>query len=169
MPTPFPRSPALALLLAFACSGQTTSGTGGSGGTSTGGSAGTGGTAGSDAGGICGLPQDPGPCDAAMPRWWFDAATGKCEPFVYGGCQGNANNFQSPNDCVKICAPNAAAPCDAITCNAGSQCLYASAPGFPASCAEPCGDGGTCPFGKTCTCGASCPGCKDCVKACMPS
>ncbi len=51
----------------------------------------------------CGLPAEPGPCDAAIPRWHFDAGTGRCAPFTYGGCQGNANNFVSEEACRREC------------------------------------------------------------------
>ena len=26
-----------------------------------------------------------------------------CRPFIYSGCQGNANNFVNLNDCVQAC------------------------------------------------------------------
>jgi hypothetical protein len=53
--------------------------------------------------GACELPIEVGPCDAAIPRFAFDAATGKCEPFSYGGCEGNANNFMQQADCQRWC------------------------------------------------------------------
>eukprot|EP00662_Eupelagonemidae_sp_cell21_P019674 gene19674-47849_t len=40
-----------------------------------------------------------------MPRWWFNAATGACEPFTYGGCGGNGNNFETPEQCESSCSP----------------------------------------------------------------
>lgn len=55
--------------------------------------------------GTCSLPKVVGPCEAAMPRFWFNAATGQCEPFTYGGCGGNANNFESAAACAQACAP----------------------------------------------------------------
>lgn len=54
---------------------------------------------------ICTLPQDPGPCDGACPRWFYDAETGHCEEFVYGCCGGNANNFVSQEACEAACLP----------------------------------------------------------------
>ena len=63
--------------------------------------------------GSCELPIEVGPCDAAMPRFAFDAATGKCEPFTYGGCEGNANNFEEQTDCQHLC--------ESFTCPAGRQ------------------------------------------------
>eukprot|EP00662_Eupelagonemidae_sp_cell21_P020800 gene20800-3663_t len=40
-----------------------------------------------------------------MPRWWFNAATGACEGFTYGGCGGNGNNFETPAQCASSCSP----------------------------------------------------------------
>lgn len=42
---------------------------------------------------VCLLPKDDGPCRAYVPRYYYNITTKKCEPFIYGGCQGNANNF----------------------------------------------------------------------------
>jgi hypothetical protein len=58
---------------------------------------------GRDGDGACGLPIEVGPCDAAIPRFAYSAGTGKCEPFVYGGCEGNANNFQTQTACQAAC------------------------------------------------------------------
>src|SRR5687768_9884808 len=78
--------------------GSTSGASGAAGGISgtAGGSAGSAGTASIDAGafGSCALPPDPGPCNAAMPRFYFDWASGFCREFTYGGCGGNPNNFQ---------------------------------------------------------------------------
>ncbi|MBN1607024.1 MAG: BPTI/Kunitz domain-containing protein [Polyangiaceae bacterium] len=53
----------------------------------------------------CQQPWDAGPCDAAIPVYWFNAATQRCEPLTYGGCQGNANRFESLDFCEQDCAP----------------------------------------------------------------
>lgn len=44
-----------------------------------------------------------GPCRAVMPRWYFDLAQGKCVHFIYGGCGGNRNNFESEDYCMAVC------------------------------------------------------------------
>lgn len=51
----------------------------------------------------CGLPKVVGPCKAAFPRWFFNTKTRKCERFIYGGCGGNANNFNSLQACLNKC------------------------------------------------------------------
>jgi hypothetical protein len=53
---------------------------------------------------ICALQPATGPCRAALPRWAFDVATSACRQFVYGGCDGNANNFASRDACDAACA-----------------------------------------------------------------
>lgn len=52
---------------------------------------------------LCTRPSDSGPCKAMKIRYYFNIQTGKCEKFVYGGCQGNANNFESMDDCRTKC------------------------------------------------------------------
>ncbi|KFD55347.1 hypothetical protein M514_03687 [Trichuris suis] len=53
--------------------------------------------------GICSQPVDSGPCRASIQRWYFSVESGKCEPFTYGGCGGNSNNFESREDCRERC------------------------------------------------------------------
>jgi hypothetical protein len=55
--------------------------------------------------GVCELPPDVGPCDAVVRRWYFDPAAGDCQPFIWGGCGGNGNNFPSPEACSAACRP----------------------------------------------------------------
>ncbi|MBW2418550.1 MAG: BPTI/Kunitz domain-containing protein [Deltaproteobacteria bacterium] len=64
----------------------------------------------------CDLPVDPGPCRAAIPRWYFDQDSGQCESFIYGGCQGNRNNFVSKAACEGVCLP-----CD-LECGSHQVC-----------------------------------------------
>ncbi|KAK7906813.1 hypothetical protein WMY93_015425 [Mugilogobius chulae] len=54
--------------------------------------------------------QDPcssapvvGPCKGTFPRWYYDLEAGQCKHFLYGGCQGNHNNFLQESDCVTEC------------------------------------------------------------------
>ncbi|XP_006030539.1 kunitz-type serine protease inhibitor vestiginin-7-like [Alligator sinensis] len=52
---------------------------------------------------ICRLPADTGPCKAYITRYYYDVATRTCKPFVYGGCEGNENNFGSSLICQLTC------------------------------------------------------------------
>jgi hypothetical protein len=54
---------------------------------------------------ICQLPSDVGPCEAIVPRWFHNAETGECERFIWGGCGGNANNFETREACERTCPP----------------------------------------------------------------
>ncbi|KFD63705.1 hypothetical protein M514_06583, partial [Trichuris suis] len=49
--------------------------------------------------------RDPGPCRASHRRWFYDSKVNMCHPFTYGGCAGNANNFESFASCMVKCGP----------------------------------------------------------------
>ncbi|XP_077538142.1 uncharacterized protein LOC144150174 isoform X2 [Haemaphysalis longicornis] len=49
----------------------------------------------------CYEPKDPGPCTAAIPRWYFNGKN--CKKFVWGGCKGNKNNFETKQQCKVAC------------------------------------------------------------------
>jgi hypothetical protein len=51
----------------------------------------------------CLLPKKPGPCKAYFPRYYYDSKKKSCQKFIYGGCQGNANNFKSLEECERKC------------------------------------------------------------------
>ncbi|XP_073319196.1 tissue factor pathway inhibitor 2 [Pagrus major] len=52
---------------------------------------------------VCLLQVDEGPCRGEIERYFYNTITQKCEIFYYGGCQGNANNFKSYQECQKTC------------------------------------------------------------------
>ena len=52
----------------------------------------------------CLLPMDVGPCDADIPRWFFNVTAGECQAFSYGGCEGNENNFETFEACFASCS-----------------------------------------------------------------
>lgn len=64
---------------------------------------------------VCALPIDRGPCDAVFERFAFNTQTGQCEPFIYGGCGGNANNFPTIADCYDACV-------DEVPCQTNAEC-----------------------------------------------
>lgn len=52
----------------------------------------------------CGVSKVVGKCRASIPRWWYNVTDGSCQPFVYGGCEGNGNNYPSKEECLDKCA-----------------------------------------------------------------
>ncbi|XP_009320863.1 PREDICTED: amyloid-like protein 2 isoform X4 [Pygoscelis adeliae] len=57
----------------------------------------------SDMKSVCSQEAMTGPCRAVMPRWYFDPNKRKCVRFIYGGCGGNRNNFESEEYCMAVC------------------------------------------------------------------
>ncbi|XDB56807.1 hypothetical protein ABFV05_010423 [Capra hircus] len=60
---------------------------------------------------FCMEPKFVGVCNGSMTRYFYNAQTGHCEIFVYGGCGGNENNFQTLEECMKTCFPKAGSLC----------------------------------------------------------
>uniref|UniRef100_A0A8C3FR82 BPTI/Kunitz inhibitor domain-containing protein n=1 Tax=Chrysemys picta bellii TaxID=8478 RepID=A0A8C3FR82_CHRPI len=52
---------------------------------------------------ICKLPMEPGPCFTYVPSYFYNSVTKRCEEFIYGGCQGNANRFATKDECFQTC------------------------------------------------------------------
>ena len=67
------------------------------------------------AGDICFLPNEVGPCDGVCPRFFYNACTAQCEPFTYGCCDGNANNFLTLAECETACPAAAAIPIPTVS------------------------------------------------------
>ncbi|XP_067831088.1 kunitz-type protease inhibitor 2 [Heptranchias perlo] len=52
----------------------------------------------------CNAPKKIGSCRAAFPRWYFDPKAQICNLFIFGGCKGNKNNYESEAECLAACA-----------------------------------------------------------------
>jgi hypothetical protein len=70
----------------------------------------------------CSLPAETGPCDGAFMRFHYRPSTARCEPFSYGGCMGNANNFATKAECDIACAHRADACRRCTSQNIGATC-----------------------------------------------
>ncbi|KAM4632150.1 WAP, Kazal, immunoglobulin, Kunitz and NTR domain-containing protein 1 [Discoglossus pictus] len=51
----------------------------------------------------CSLPPVRGPCKTPEWRWAYSTLMRQCFSFIYGGCQGNINNFESRLACEQRC------------------------------------------------------------------
>ncbi|XP_008279634.1 kunitz-type protease inhibitor 1a [Stegastes partitus] len=51
----------------------------------------------------CMAPKKIGPCRGSFPRWHYNAASEKCEEFMFGGCRENLNNYLSKDECSNAC------------------------------------------------------------------
>ncbi|KAF5400025.1 Serine peptidase inhibitor Kunitz type 3 [Paragonimus heterotremus] len=52
----------------------------------------------------CLLPPERGPCRRHSISYAYDPQSGQCVKFVYGGCRGNGNRFDSKEECEDQCA-----------------------------------------------------------------
>lgn len=52
---------------------------------------------------ICNLSINRGGCQAKLRRFYFDNRDETCKLFVFGGCQGNENNFETMKECLLNC------------------------------------------------------------------
>lgn len=55
---------------------------------------------------ICFLEKEVGLCRALIPRFFYDYSSSECKFFNYGGCGGNANNFETFEECQLTCDLN---------------------------------------------------------------
>ncbi|XP_059351285.1 axotactin-like isoform X3 [Daphnia carinata] len=52
---------------------------------------------------VCQAPADPGPCTAELIKFFYDSTAQRCRQFIYGGCDGNENNFVTEAECLQTC------------------------------------------------------------------
>lgn len=51
----------------------------------------------------CSLSYDIGGCWNYTMKWFFDSNERRCSHFWYGGCGGNANRFETEEECGNLC------------------------------------------------------------------
>ncbi|GMR47362.1 hypothetical protein PMAYCL1PPCAC_17557, partial [Pristionchus mayeri] len=52
---------------------------------------------------VCNQHVDEGSCSKNTNRFHFNPLLRECRPFVFGGCEGNLNNFESELQCQRFC------------------------------------------------------------------
>ena len=77
---------------------------------------------------VCSLPLETGPCEAAIARYGFNPKTQRCESFVYGGCAGNGNNFETFEACTAACGLANESGCPGGMPDNGTTCAGPSHP-----------------------------------------
>lgn len=52
---------------------------------------------------ICLAPVEAGNCNDSITAYYYDAQHQTCQAFIYGGCGGNPNRFQTEEQCERLC------------------------------------------------------------------
>jgi len=52
---------------------------------------------------VCNQPPETGRCRAYFRRYYYDPANKSCQLFIYGGCGGNENRFETKEECEARC------------------------------------------------------------------
>ena len=77
------------------------------------------------------MGPETGLCKALFYRYYYNSETCECDKFIYGGCGGNANNFDSLSDCEAAgeecaCTPEPTEICcdpdDPVLTQIGGRC-----------------------------------------------
>ncbi|XP_064298255.1 collagen alpha-1(VII) chain-like isoform X5 [Phalacrocorax carbo] len=55
----------------------------------------------------CLQPMDEGSCQHYALLWYYHAEANACRPFVFGGCRGNSNRFETKWKCERRCKTSA--------------------------------------------------------------
>lgn len=59
----------------------------------------------SSAGGPCSMKPMEGECQQYILKWYYNEGEQACQQFWYGSCGGNANRFETKEDCEARCVP----------------------------------------------------------------
>lgn len=53
---------------------------------------------------ICQQIPDVGPCRGYFEQFYFNVQLRSCQIFVWGGCGGNTNRFNTRDECERTCS-----------------------------------------------------------------
>uniref|UniRef100_A0A8C3PI67 BPTI/Kunitz inhibitor domain-containing protein n=1 Tax=Calidris pygmaea TaxID=425635 RepID=A0A8C3PI67_9CHAR len=67
--------------------------------------------------------EEPGTgnCKALFRRFFFNASSQQCEEFIYGGCGGNRNNFETKGECFQACSHHFCGPRQSLSSRQGKE------------------------------------------------
>ncbi|KFR15364.1 Collagen alpha-1(VII) chain, partial [Opisthocomus hoazin] len=51
----------------------------------------------------CLQPMDEGSCQHYALLWYYHVEANACRPFIFGGCRGNSNRFETRWKCERRC------------------------------------------------------------------
>ena len=78
---------------------------------------------------MCMQDRIKGPCRAVMMKFGYDQVTKNCVEYLYGGCSGSDNMFDSYEECAVSCPPAIAADPDDGNVTIPVFCLQPESPG----------------------------------------
>lgn len=52
---------------------------------------------------LCYQRVETGNCNESIPSYYFDPVEKKCSSFIYTGCDGNANRYNTEEQCERQC------------------------------------------------------------------
>ncbi|VDK86324.1 unnamed protein product [Onchocerca ochengi] len=59
---------------------------------------------------ICMEDKQEGQCAGTFPRYWYNSKLKRCERFIYTGCKGNRNQFETEDECKRMCLEHYESP-----------------------------------------------------------
>uniref|UniRef100_A0A0R3S2S9 Spondin-1 n=1 Tax=Elaeophora elaphi TaxID=1147741 RepID=A0A0R3S2S9_9BILA len=59
---------------------------------------------------ICMEDKQEGQCAGTFPRYWYNSKLKRCERFIYTGCKGNRNQFETEDECKRMCLESYESP-----------------------------------------------------------
>uniref|UniRef100_A0A8C4EUK1 Amyloid-beta A4 protein n=1 Tax=Dicentrarchus labrax TaxID=13489 RepID=A0A8C4EUK1_DICLA len=77
---------------------------------------------------VCWARAESGPCHAMLERWYFMPEKGRCAPFLFGGCGGNRNNFDSEEYCLAVCSSSCKSQDQIVLCSPSVPTMAPSPP-----------------------------------------
>jgi hypothetical protein len=80
---------------------------------------------------VCSLLPAPGTCSDSLTKYWHDPWTGICTPFIWTGCEGNGNRFDTIADCQALCDGG---PVNLDQCDGAGTCAIVTS-----ACCDGCG------------------------------